>query len=162
MTMLDPVIRACALSDRGQPRAAFRVLLRAARRGDAGAFVNLGFVYDTGTGVRPSKAKAMYWYRRAVKRGHSAGAHNIATIFRDRGATSRAKLWLRRAIALGDSGSNILLGQILLAERDPQSALACFGAVGSDACAADEEAALAWKATAQSALGAVGEERGHA
>jgi len=155
MTARDPVLRACQLSEEGRVRSAFRVLVRAARRGDATTFINLGHAYDTGCGVRRSKEKALYWYGRAVAKGEGAGAHNIATIFRDRGDIAKTIHWLRRAIELGDSGSHLLLGQLLLAHNDdPVSALASFKAIGPEACAADEEAAVVWRATTESILSA--------
>ena len=153
MTKPDAVLRALKLSEAGQARAAFRMLLRAARRGDATAFISLGYAYDTGSGVRPSKAKALYWYARAEALGEAAGAHNIATIFRDRGDIARMVRWLRRAVELGDSGSNLLLGQLVLA-HDPAAALASFSAVGPNAFPAEEEAAVVWRATAQGMLAA--------
>ena len=163
MTKPDAVLRALRLAEAGHSRPAFRMLLRAARRGDATAFISLGYAYDTGSGVRPSKAKALYWYGRAAALGEAAGAHNIATVFRDRGDVARMIRWLRRAVQLGDSGSNLALGQLLLARsNDPASALRSFNKVGPDAFPSEEEAAVVWRATAQSMLAAQVDGRGRA
>jgi len=147
----DPTLRAHILAERGLDRQAFRVLLGAARAGDGGAYLNLGYAYDNGLGVRRSKRKAVRWYRRAFEQRDGAAAHNIATIYRDRGDVLRAMRWLHRAADLGESGSNVLLGQLLLARLgDVQAAIAAFRSVGSDACEADVEAAAIWAATAES------------
>ena len=153
MTKRDPVRVACELEDRGRHREAFRTLLAAARVGDSSAFVNLGYAYDTGRGVRRSRAKAVYWYRRAAVEGDASGAHNLATVYRDRGDVLRTIRWLRRAILLGDSGSNLLLGQCLLGRLgDPRAALACFKAIGPENSDADVEAGRVWVATVESML----------
>ena len=137
------------------------MLLSAARAGDSSVFVNLGVAYDTGRGVRRSKAKAMYWYRCAVRKGEASGAHNLATVYRDRGDVARTILWLQRAIRLGDSGSNLLLGQCLLGHLgDPQAALACFKAIGPENSDADVEAGRAWVATVESMLAEAMADRG--
>ena len=155
--MNDPVTRADALWQKGRRADAFRVLLRAARRGDASTFHNLGYFYDVGLGVRRSKRRALYWYRRAVARGEGSAAHNIATIYRDRNDCLRAARWLHEAIRLGESGSNLLLGQLVLARLgQPAEALACFRAVRDDATAADLEGARVWAGTAEGMIACSG------
>jgi TPR repeat protein len=150
MAVVDPVTRAFRLDERGRRREAFHILLRAARRGETSAYVNLGYAYDLGRGVRRSKRKAVYWYRRAVALGDAAAAHNIATVYRDRGDSIRAAAWLQRAVSLGESGSNVLLGQMVLAcLGQPAEALACFRAVGGDACPGDQEAGHIWAAVVE-------------
>ena len=145
--------RAFALSERGLWPQAFRAFLAAARRGEEGAFLTLGYAYDTGRGVRPSKRKAVYWYRRALAAGDSAGAHNIGTVFRDRGNHVAAARWFSRAIALGNTGSNLELGQLLLnGVGQPFEALAAFRAVGSDESEATVEAARSWAALVEGML----------
>jgi TPR repeat protein len=52
--------------------------------------LNLGYFYDRGLGVRRSEAKALYWYRRAYRRGDASGANNIGTIYRERGDLRQA------------------------------------------------------------------------
>ena len=160
MVVADPVARAEQLGERGQVAEAFRVLLRAAQRGDSSVYLNLGVAYDCGRGVRRSRCQAVRWYRKAVALGEAAGAHNIATVYRDRGDSLRTLRWLEQAIRLGDSGSNVLRGQLLLARLgQPVEALAAFRAVGPDACEADIEAAQVWAAVVEGML-STSEQRG--
>jgi TPR repeat protein len=149
----DAIASSCRLLDHGRPREAFRLLLRAAQAGDTAVYLNLGYAYDVGQGTRQSKRKALYWYQRASAKGASSAAHNIATVYRDRGQVLRAIRWLERAVALGDSASNLDLGQLLLARLgQPGEALTCFRNVGVAASEADIEAATVWSAVAQGIL----------
>jgi hypothetical protein len=63
----DTVELACRLADQHRYREAFRLLLRSGRNGDSRVYLNLGFAYDVGQGIRRSKAKALHWYRRPSK-----------------------------------------------------------------------------------------------
>jgi TPR repeat protein len=149
----DVAARAEQLRERGQARAAFGALLRAARRGDSSVYVNLGYAYDVGLGVRKSKRKAVRWYGRAAKRGEAHAANNIGTVYRDRGNLARSLMWFGQAVRMGASGSNVAIGQLLLSGLgQPEEALACFHAVGDDACEADVEAARAWAATVENMI----------
>jgi TPR repeat protein len=141
------------MGDQGSLRGAFRVLLAAAQRGDTSVFLNLGYAYDTGRGIRKSKRKALRWYRRALAVGDSSAAHNIGTVYRDRGQTARAARWFRHAVQLGSAGSNLELGQLLLAGLgQPEDALACFRAIGDDESDATIEAAKLWAAMTEQIL----------
>ena len=149
----DVITLTSDLADIHRHREAFRLLLKAGRKGDDRVFLNLGFAYDLGHGIRKSKTKALYWYRRAFVRGEGVAAHNIATVYRDRGDVIRAVRWLRRAVALGQSGSNLELGQLLLSHfGQVDEALACFKAVGAQESAADIEAARTWTAVTEGLL----------
>jgi TPR repeat protein len=141
------------LAERGRYREAFRVLLKAGRRGDTLVFMNLAYAYDVGQGIRQSKRRALHWYRRALASGETSAAHNIATVYRDRHQTARTVRWFRRAIALGDSGSNVDLGQLFLGGMgQPAEALACFRSVGTGESEAAIEAARIWTAVAEGML----------
>jgi TPR repeat protein len=134
-------------------RQAFRVLLSAARRGDTTVFLNLGYVYDMGQGIRKSRRKALRWYRRALAAGETTAAHNIGTVYRDRHDVLRAIRWFQLAVDMGHSGSNLELGQLLLARLgQPAEALACFRAVGAKESDAEVEAAKTWAAVAEGVL----------
>ncbi len=142
-----------SLAEHGRYRSAFRVFLRAGQRGDTSVFGRLGYAYDVGQGVRKSRRKALYWYRRALAAGEAVAAHNIGTVYRDSGHSLRAAAWFRRAVALGLHGSNLELGQLLLGGLgQPADALACFRAIGSKDCDAVVEAAKTWSAVTEGIL----------
>jgi TPR repeat protein len=93
--------------DQGNLQSAFRLFLAAAKAGDRAAQTNIGYFYDNGIGTRRNKATALYWYRRAYRRGDASAANNIATIWRDENKAQRALAWFRRAVRLGNVSSNL-------------------------------------------------------
>jgi TPR repeat protein len=103
--------------DRGALLSAFRLFLFAANRGDPSAQHNLGYFYDVGVGVKPNRAAAIYWYKRAFRHGCRAAASNIGTIFRDENNTQQALSWFRRAIRLGDADANLEVAKLYLREE---------------------------------------------
>lgn len=106
--------RADQLSDKGRHKAAFRLFLAGAQGGDLSCQLNVGNCYDEGIGVRPDRAAALYWYKRAYRRGDACAATNIATIWRDEGKLQRALYWFQRAVDLGDDDANLEIAKIYL------------------------------------------------
>jgi TPR repeat protein len=107
----------------GNVRAAFRCFLAAADAGDRSSQVNAGYFYDTGTGVRRNRSAAMYWYKRAYRRGDSSAAANIGTIWRDEKKFERALYWFRRAVELGDEDSNLEIANLYLRKEQWREAV---------------------------------------
>lgn len=118
--------RAAKEWDRGRLRPAFRLMLAAAKMGESGAQVAVGYMYDSAIGTRYDKQKALYWYGRAYRRGLSVAAHNIGTVWRDDGNLPRALYWFERAIEMngGDDGeANFEIAKLYLGKcRDPHRA----------------------------------------
>jgi TPR repeat protein len=101
-------------------------MLAAAKMRESGAQVNAGYMYDNGIGTRRNKQAALYWYRRAYRRGESSAAHNIGTVWRDDGNFSRALYWFERALQMtgGDDGeANFEIAKLHLGNgQDPSKA----------------------------------------
>ncbi len=93
--------------DRGNLQSAFLLFLAAAKAGDRGALLSLGYFYDTGVYVRQNRSMAFYWYKRAYRRGDASAANNIGTIWRDDKHSRRALYWFHRAVAMGNESSNL-------------------------------------------------------
>jgi TPR repeat protein len=102
----------------GKLKSAFRLLLASAKAGDIGAQINLGTFYADGIGIKPNRAKALYWYRRAYRRQHGAAAHNIGILYRDEGNFNEAIQWLKRAVKLQDGDANLDIAKILMSRGD--------------------------------------------
>ena len=112
------------MSDRGELRSAFRLFLAAAEAGNVGAQLNVGYCYDTGCGTRRNRAAALYWSKRAYRRGDASAANNIGTIWRDERKWQRALSWFQRAVKLGDDDSNLEIAKYYLQnDRDASSAV---------------------------------------
>ncbi|MBI1740725.1 MAG: sel1 repeat family protein [Acidobacteriales bacterium] len=112
--------------ERGRVGLAFRLMLAAAKMGESGAQVNVGKMYDDAIGTKRNKEAALYWYRRAYRRGESTAAHNIGTVWRDDGNFRRALYWFERAIQMngGDDGeASLEIAKLYLGEdQDPGKA----------------------------------------
>jgi uncharacterized protein len=101
-------------------------MLQAAKMGDIGAQVDVGYMYDTAAGVAHDEKAALYWYKRAYRRGCAYAASNIGTIWRDRKSFQRAIYWFERAIEMnnGDDGdASLEIAQLYIYQKhDPCNA----------------------------------------
>jgi TPR repeat protein len=126
-------------------RSAFRLMLAAAKLGDTGAQINVGNYYDGGKGVRRNRSAALYWYKRAYRRGYSSAAHNMGVLRRNEGKLQRALYWFFRAVKLGDDESKLDIGKHFLHnEKNPRKAIPYFKGVTQSDCVTEagaEEAA---------------------
>ncbi len=86
----------------GKHRSAFRLILSAARLGDPGAIMGLGYYYDMGIGVKKNRIAAIKWYKKADRRGNTSATSNIGVIYRFEGNAKRALYWFGKAAARGD------------------------------------------------------------
>ena len=117
-------IQAAKREERGELRSAFRLYLAAARAGDTSSQLNVGNFYDAGTGVRRNRLAALYWYKRAYRRGVSAAANNIGIVWRNEKKLERALEWFQKAVRLGDDEANLEIAKYyLLNGRNPGKAI---------------------------------------
>ncbi len=77
----------------GNYKKAFALFLDAAKQGDLGCQINLGNLYADGIGVKRDREEALYWYRRAYRRGDAVAASNIASLLLGEGELKRALYW---------------------------------------------------------------------
>ena len=120
----DLFIRADKQADAGNLKSAFRLFLAAAKAGDSSCQINLGNFYDEGTGVRRNRSAAMYWYKRAYRRGESCAAHNIAVMWRNEKKYRRALEWFKKAVRLGDDEANLEIAKHYLeVDHNPERAI---------------------------------------
>lgn len=95
---------------RRNPRLAVSLLLRAASKGVTSAEFPLGYSYDVGLGIGPSKRAALRWYLRAWRHGSWIAGSNIAIVHRDRGNLRLAFAWWHRAAVKGSGDDAIEVG----------------------------------------------------
>ena len=133
-------VRGAEQEELGEMRSAFHLFMRAAKAGHRGAQLNVGYFYDTGLGVRRNRSAAMYWYKRAYRRGDGSAANNIGTIWRDEKKMRRALAWFEKAIRLGNDGSNFEIAKHYLRnEHDPAKAIEYLRKVCESQWVADTE-----------------------
>ena len=117
-------VRATKQEENGDLRSAFRLYLAAAKAGETSCQVNLGNFYDAGTGVRRNRSAALYWYKRAYRRGVSCAASNIAVMWRNDKKYKQALEWFRKAVRLGDDEANLEIAKYYLRnELNPNKAI---------------------------------------
>jgi len=110
--------------DAGKRRQAFRLFSQAAAQGHASAQNSLGYFYDHGIAVAKDSDKAMFWYRKAARRGDVCAYGNLAITYRDAGNFSRAKFWFAKALAGRDDDAAVELAKLCLRGRRPNVAQA--------------------------------------
>ncbi len=87
---------------------------KAAAQGNAGAQINLGWMYANGQGVPRDYAKALYWARKAAAQGGAWAQSNLGLMY-DRGQGipqdhTKAAYWYRKAAAQGNADAQFTLG----------------------------------------------------
>ena len=90
--------------------------MNAASRGDADVHYNVGYMYQTGYGVKRDMAMAVSWYVKAAENGYVRAQHLLGDIYffgygveKDR---EKALRWFRAAALAGDSYSQDRLLEI--------------------------------------------------
>jgi TPR repeat protein len=132
------------MMDRGELRTAFRLFLAAAKARDRASQVRVGHCYDTGSGTRPNRAAALYWYKRAYRRGDASAANNIGTIWRDQQKWRRARSWFQRSVKLGNEDANLRIAESYLqSQQDTSKAISYLKKVCQSNCVTEASAAEA-------------------
>lgn len=116
--------------DAGHHREAFRLFHEAARAGHRASWLNVGYCFAMGLGVRRSREKALFWYRKAVSKGDGSAANNIGTVYRDEGRPRLAARWFQKAVSLGDMDALLNLAKLYLGPlNDPAKARSALARV---------------------------------
>lgn len=111
--------RAFLLWEKGRPRDAFPLFLKAARLGESTAQHNVAYFYDVGDGIGKNWKKALYWYKKAWRSGRQTDScSNIARLYVEIGTERKAIFWWRKAIAHGDGDSALELAQFFMKDKD--------------------------------------------
>ena len=66
---------------RGNYKEAYIEFKRLAGLGNTTAQNNLGFMYDKGHGLQQDYQQAVYWHRKAAKKGHIGAKNRLSKIF---------------------------------------------------------------------------------
>jgi|GEM_PF-4829439 len=89
-------------------------LLKKAERGDAQAQVELGWLYESGKGVKTDLKEAVKWYRKSAEQGVADGQSNLGWMYESgRGVEkeyAEAVKWYRKAADQGQARGQCNLG----------------------------------------------------
>ncbi|MFY7760998.1 tetratricopeptide repeat protein [Aquidulcibacter sp.] len=102
--------------EKGDYKAAFRVIERYAIQGDPNAQYKLGVMYYLGNGVPQDFATAAIWYRRAAEQGSPSGQRGLGGLYYVGQGMPQdyesAAMWYRRAAEQGDRSAQRSLGHL--------------------------------------------------
>jgi TPR repeat protein len=70
--------------------------------------------------VKPNRDRALYWYRRAYRKGEPTAASNIGVIYRDEKKLKQACTWFERA---KDGDANLAIALMYLQENSQTKAI---------------------------------------
>ncbi len=115
--------RAYEQEEKGNLRTAYQLYLAAAKAGDSRCQISVGNCYCDGIGIKPNRALAFYWYRRAYRQGERCAASNIGIVYRDEKKFTLALRWFERAVELKDGDANLQIAKIYLQRNEPAKAV---------------------------------------
>jgi len=72
--------RADKQSEAGNLRSAFRLMLAAAKLGECSCQINVGTFYSDGIGVKPNRARGLYWYCTGIGGPIGRGSDRIKAV----------------------------------------------------------------------------------
>ena len=94
---------------------------KAAAKGNAGAMINLGLLYDNGHGVAQDYAKAREWYEKAAAKGNADAMANLGLLYENGQGVAqdyaKAREWYEKAAAKGNASAMTNLGLLYTTVR---------------------------------------------
>src|SRR3989338_2364289 len=99
---------------KGNYAEAMSELLPLAKKGNARAQYNLGFMYELGKGIPQDYQEAVMWYRKAAEQGHADAQFNLGLMYAQGHGVIQdypeAVMWYRRAAEQGNTSAQYNLG----------------------------------------------------
>jgi TPR repeat protein len=99
----------------GDMTTALKLFMQAAQAGHTQAAGQVGWCYETGTGVRQDLTRAADWYRKAAEKGNSRAQKNLGALYEDgRGVPQdwvEAAKWYQKSAAQNDSDGEATLAR---------------------------------------------------
>ncbi len=103
--------------DNGDLKNAFDLFMLAAKGGDTNAQSSVAYFFDNGLGVKKDKKKALFWYRKAARKGDVVAYNNIAILYRESNNYKRARFWFLKALNGGDGDAALELAKLYLIKQ---------------------------------------------
>ncbi len=122
---LPPLQRARRYFTQKNYQKAYQTWLPLAEAGVEEAQYNIGFLYETGWGVKANFATAAAWYQRAAQSGHAKAQFNLALLYLQGNGvetdTNLANYWLQSAADGGDRRAELYLNDARKKPAEPSS-----------------------------------------
>ncbi len=94
--------------DRADYKTSLNVWMETAQAGDAAAQVNVGEIFEKGTGAAPNYEAAIIWYTKAAEQGNKRAQFNLGTLYEQGLGVEQDKVtalgWYRQAWGLPEDG----------------------------------------------------------
>ena len=101
-----------AAYDAGDEQRAAKIWLKACETGEARGCARLGFLYQSGKGVKQDDAKASKFYEKACDADELSGCNSLASLYQNSGEHAKAAAIFERACEKGFGLSCYNLAQI--------------------------------------------------
>ena len=98
--------------DAGYEKTAAKIWQKACESGEARGCVRLGFLYQSGRGVKQDDAKAAKFYEKTCDTGDLAGCDSLASFYQNSGEHAKAAIIFEQACEKGFGLSCYNLAQI--------------------------------------------------
>jgi len=110
------------LKPKAPARALLNSMLMRAAKGDAGAQLQLGVMYETGSGVTRNYAYSAHWYRQAAEQGSAEAQSFLGLMYEEGRGVPRdhaeAVRWFRQAAEQGYTNAQSMLGIMYYERQD--------------------------------------------
>lgn len=111
-------MKADLLDERKRYAEALPLLVKGAEGGNTSCQILLGnYLSDGRRGVPVDPARAVYWYKRAYKKGDVCSPNNLGMHYRSLGDVDEAYRWFELAVESGDNDAHLALAKIWLHDR---------------------------------------------
>lgn len=115
MKLDEKFIIANKLWDKGLSKEAFILFHDLAVKGDSGAQLNLGVMYEIGDGVDKDIHQAILWYEKAWNKDNIISASlNLADLYKKIGNLDGFSFWVNKAIESDDDEAKLMLAEFLI------------------------------------------------
>lgn len=106
------------LWEKGLSKEAFLLFHDLAVKGDSGAQLNLGVMYEMGDGVDKDIHQAILWYEKAWNKDNIISASlNLADLYKKIGDLDGFNFWVNKAIESDDDEAKLMLAEFLISQR---------------------------------------------
>ena len=110
----DAFQKGSSLYNSGNMSAAAQMFLAAAQAGNSLAQLQIGWHYETGTGVSRNFGEAAKWYETSAKQGNAKAMNNLGTLYENGNGVPEnwveAARWYTKSAELGDPNGENSLG----------------------------------------------------
>ena len=108
---------------KGGAKKAFQIFKKCAKYGYQDCIFMLGFLYDTGEGVKINKKKAKSLYKIGIKNNNVSAMTNLAILYREEYKYKKMLKWFKKALQHNDGDAALEIAQYYLQKAKVKKAI---------------------------------------